>query len=263
VAEVAKKWYKKLGFPSRFDTEFYKALEEIPVSDAVTVADFECGTDGKRNLITALWLCEELAEKYKEKGIADEILLDTLSDLVIWTETWSEIKGELYLGENSWLARHLGMRLIKLGRLQYCMAGSEHDIPEYGVKEGDPVLEVHIPAVGPLNDEECVSSLQTAKAFFAEYFPDFKYNVRTCHSWLLDPTLLEILKEGSNILKFQNLFDIVHTEKADDIIRYVFPWDTNRYNVRYRVADGSLAAAVKKRALSGGDFLCGLGVIKE
>ncbi|MBR3594122.1 MAG: amidohydrolase family protein [Clostridia bacterium] len=263
VAEVAEKWYKKLGFPSRFDKEFRKALSETPVSDAVTVEDFKSGTEGKRNLITALWLCEELAEKYRQKGIAEEVLLDTLSDLVIWTETWSDIKGELYLGENEWLARHLGMRLVKLGRLQYCMAESEHDIEKYGIKKGDAVLEVHIPAVGPLSADECVSSLAAAKPFFAKYFPDFEYSVRTCHSWLLDPTLSEVLKEGSNILKFQELFDIVHTEKADDIIRYVFPWDTDRHNIRYRVADGSLAVAVKKRINAGGDFLCGLGVIKE
>jgi len=263
VAAAAEKWYKKLGFPSRFDNEFYEALKNIPVSDAVTVEDFRAGTDGKRNLITALWLCEGLEKRYKEKGIPEEILLDTLSDLVIWCETWSEIKGELWLGENAWLARHLDMKLLKLGRLQFCMAGSEHAIPKYKIEKDDNVLEVHIPAVGPLNCEECKTSLAAADEFFGRFFPEFTYSQKTCHSWLLDPTLNEVLKENSNILKFQELFDITETEKSDDIIRYVFTWDTNRVNLKNKVADGGLATAVKRRILSGGDFYCAIGVIKD
>ncbi len=263
VGKIAEKWYKKLGFPSRFDKEFYAALKEISVSDAATVEDFKNGTDGKRNLITALWLCEGLKARYEEKGIPEEYLLDTLSDLVIWCETWSELKGELYLGENEWLARHLDMKLIKVGRLQYCMAGSEHPIPKYAVAKNDNVLEVHIPAVGPLMADECAMSLSEGKAFFAKYFPEFEYKYRTCHSWLLDPTLNEVLKSSSNILKFQEFFDITETEPADDILRYVFSWDTGRHNLAGKTAEGSLAAAVKKRIAEGRDFYCGIGVIKD
>lgn len=57
--------------------------------------------------------------------------------------------------------------------------------------------------------------------------------------------------------------DIAETEQADDIIRYVFTWDTNRINLKNRPCEGSLAAAVKKHITQGGNFLCGLGVIKE
>ncbi len=263
VSAVAEKWYKALAFPGYFDEEFYSALKTVPVSDAVTVEDFACGTDGKRNLITALWLCEELSRRYEEKGIPLEYLFDTLSDIVIWTKTWSEIKGELYLGENAWLARHLDMKLIKVGRLQYCMAGSEHDVEKYGIKKDDNVLEVHIPATGPLNADECRDSLEEGKAFFARYFPEFSYKYRTCHSWLLDPTLCEHLKPDSNILKFQEFFDIAETEQSDDIIKYVFSWDTRRYNLKQKVAEGSLEKTVKAHISRGGNFYCGIGVIKE
>lgn len=263
VKAVAEKWYKKLSFPKCFDEEFYKALEEINISDATTTQDFENGKCGKRNLIMALWLCEQLNERYKQKGIPESYLLDTLHDIVIWTETWSAIKGELCLFENSWLARHLDMQLIKVGRLQYCMAGSEHDVHNYPINKNDNVLEVHIPAVGPLNYDECVESLKEGKEFFARYFPEFKYSYRTCHSWLLDTTLKEHIKAGSNILKFQELFDITELEESDDIIKYVFSWDARRYNLKQKSAEGSLAAAVKKHVAKGGSFYCGIGVIKE
>ena len=262
VAVIAEKWYKKLSFPDCYDEEFYKALKTVPVSDAVTPADFAEETDGKRSFISALYLCEQLAERYKQKYIPEKYLLDTLNDIRIWTETWSGIKGELYLGENAWLARHLDMKLIKIGRLQYCMANSEHSTEKYGINQNDNVLEIHIPATGPLSEKECDESLKLSKDFFAKYFPEFKYNYLTCHSWLLDPTLAEILNNESNIIKFQQLFDIVETESSDDILKYVFTWDTRRYNLNRHYAEGSLQKAVKKRISDGGNFLCGFGVYK-
>ena len=91
-----------------------------------------------------------------------------------WCVTWTNLnclKNELYLGELSWLARHLGARLFRLGRLQFCIAGAEHDIPSYGIKEGDTVIEVHIPEGERLTVEAAKASLEAAREFFPKYFP--------------------------------------------------------------------------------------------
>lgn len=44
-----KKWYKKIGFDTRYDKEFYDAIEKIPVDAAARVKDYdlEC-QDGKK-----------------------------------------------------------------------------------------------------------------------------------------------------------------------------------------------------------------------
>ena len=93
-------WYKKLNFPSKYDGEFYRALEEIEIPADSKLEDYDpkC-EDGKRNLLAYLYFCEELKRRYEEKGIGEDILMDTLSDLVVWTDVWSELKGELWLGE--------------------------------------------------------------------------------------------------------------------------------------------------------------------
>ena len=181
VSEIIEKWYNILGFPKEFDAEFKSALADIRVSDSIEAETYENYEDGKRNLLSFLYLCEKLQEKYATKNIPYDILVDTLKDIVIWNNIWSDQKNQLYLGECHWLKRHLTMRLFKLGRLQFCMAKAECDILCADVKKGDNVIEIHIPESGPLQKSECEKSVKIAKVFFAEYFPEFEYKCFTCH----------------------------------------------------------------------------------
>ena len=263
VPKVIEKWYRKLDFPKIYDAEFYRALREIKISDAISIEKYDIASqDGKRNLLSMLFLCEHLSEQYREKGISETILQATLSDLVIWTNIWSEIKGELYLGELHWLKSHLGMHLFRLGRLQFCMGKAEHDIPVKGVRAGGNVLEVHIPEGEPLSKESCLQSIEVAKKFFEKYFPEFDYKCITCHSWLLDSSLERFLNQGSNILQFGRMFEAVHSEKSDAILRYLFRWDTTRYNVKFAVPYNGFMEAVKRHVLKGGELYEVLGVLR-
>ncbi|MBR2432316.1 MAG: amidohydrolase family protein, partial [Clostridia bacterium] len=154
--EIVKKWYTKLGFPKVYDKEFFSALDRIKVTDALTIDTYDkkC-EDGKKNLIYYLFFCEELSKKYAEKNIPESILIDTLKDLVVWTNTWTCVKGTLHLSELNWLSRHLSMKLFKIGRLQFCFGKAEEDIPEFNVLCGDNVMEIHIQGEGKLDAEEC------------------------------------------------------------------------------------------------------------
>ena len=263
VALVAKKWYERLNFPKYYDEEFEDALK-IPVTDFLDVEayDKKC-VDGKRNLVSYLFLCEKTAKEYEKLGIPEDVLIATLEDIKTWCINWSNVKGELYLGELSWLGRHLSAKLFRLGRLQYCMAGAEHDIPKYGIKKGDPVIEVHIPEGGRLSVEECEKSLALAREFFKKYFPDYTYSVFTCHSWLLDDTMKKYLSENSGIVTFGDMFDKVETEESYDLLKYLFTWDTTPLNLKYRHPTSSLAEKIQKATLSGEKFYSTLGVIKK
>ncbi len=262
VPSIIENYYKKIGFNKAFDGEFHEALESIKISDAISIEDYNLKeTDGKRNLLSFLFLCKNTEEEYVKKGISREILYDTLSDLAIWTEIWSRKKGELYLGELIWLSLHLKARLFKLGRLQFCLGKSEFDIPHHNISKGDNVIEVHIPSNGePLTYDACVKSFSKARAFFADYFPDFDYKCFTCHSWLLDSSLKEILKSDSNILKFQTMFKLIKEEKSNAILNYVFEWGTRPEDIKNASCTSSFAENVKKRVLSGKSFYVGFGI---
>ncbi|MBQ3134371.1 MAG: DUF5596 domain-containing protein [Oscillospiraceae bacterium] len=257
-------WYKKLNFPARYDAEFYRALEEIEIPADSKLEDYDpkCG-DGKRNLLAYLYFCEELKRRYEEKEIGEDILLDTLSDLVVWTDVWSELKGELWLSELYWLNYHLGMRLFKLGRLQFCLGKAKHDVPTHNLAKGDPVVEVHIQAVGPLKQEDCVASVARARDFFATYYPEHAYKCFTCHSWLMDKKLDEVLSPDSNIIRFRDLFDIVHQQPSDAILKYVFKWDTTAERLAETPAVSGFARRVKERRLAGEMFNESFGILKE
>lgn len=182
VPGIIEKWYQRLDFPRVYDREFREALAEIKISDAISIEKYNVySKDGKRNLLSALFMCEKLAGEYREKGISEDILDATLYDLVIWTNTWSNRKYELYLGEMDWLKRHLSMRLFRLGRLQFCMEQAEDDIPQQGVKAGDNILQIYIPEGEPLSQEEYKQTVDEAKSFFKRYFPEFDYQCMICH----------------------------------------------------------------------------------
>ena len=262
VKGIIRKWYEALRFPKQYDAPFYKALAEIPVTDTVTTFSPSYNTEnGLRNLLNVLYLCEKTKEEYEKRGIPESILMDTLSDIVIWTNTWSNLKGGLYLCELGWLQYHLRASLFRLGRLQFCMGKAECDIPEANLKEGDPVIEVHIPEGKGMSREACVASIAEAKKFFATYFPEYEYRGVTCHSWLLDPTLAEVLKPESNILAFQSFFKVVKTDPSISILRYTLRWDASLENYRQIPATSSLAEKAKERIGKGGSFYIALGYI--
>ncbi|MBP3435618.1 MAG: DUF5596 domain-containing protein [Clostridia bacterium] len=261
---IIESWYKALGFPRRYDEEFYEALNTLPISDTITIETYDLNEqDGKRNFLSFLYFCEALKAKYEELGIGNDILMDTLRDLLRWTDVWSDLKGELYLGEIPWLAFHMRGKLFCLGALQFALGQAEHDVPEKGIAKGDNVVEVHIPANTDFSKEECDKSFAMAKVFFAKYFPEREYRYFTCDSWLLDHTLKQFLKSESKIIDFQNRFDVVKDEERDSIFRYIFRWDATRETALKMTATTSLAQKVQEYARDGGVFYVSLGVIDK
>lgn len=264
MKNIIEKWYLKLGFDDKYNDEFYKALSTINIAENTSIDTYDLeSTDGKKNLLSFLYMCEALEQKYIQKGIDNAILSDTLADIVRWTNTWSAIKGELYLGELFWLRHHMKMNLFKLGRLQYCMDKVWYDAPEKNLFEGDTVLSIHIPATGPLDYEECIQSLKTAKEFFRKFYPEFNYKYFICSSWLLDETLSEIMKPDSNILKFQTLFDIDSAVESEAIVKFVFGWNITRDMLGDIDAPNSFCEKIKNRFASGGKFYAGRGIIRS
>lgn len=242
TAGIIEKWYRELEFPKEYDAEFYQALSEITIPENCTIEayDLDC-KDGRKNLLSFLFFCERLEKMYAEKGIDRQILLDTLNDIVVWTNTWREVKGCLYLGELGWLSRHMRMELFRLGRLQFCKK------QEHGVN----MIDMHIPAIGPLDPESCKASIEKAKAFYAKHYPDYDYSGFTCHSWLLDRTLDDFQSEDSNIRKFRQLFTLEQEDVSDALLRYIFPWDTNAQNLEQAVPKTAFAKRIKEAFLNG------------
>ncbi len=261
VLTIARKWYSTLQFAPVYDALFEELCRQYPALPEEKIANypFDPSNDAGLHLLMCLYFCEELEDTYRRAGIPHSILLDGLHDLVIWTDMHYSLSGQLGVSEVNWLKFTFQFRLFTIGRLQYMLAPCVRDIPEIGVKQGAPVLEIHIPQNGPLYSEKCLDSMEAAKAFFATYFPDAAYKCFTCFSWLLDDTLLDFMREDSNIIKFQRLFTPVFKKESLDVLRFTLDWSLTADKIPHLKPTNSFTQAAKDAVMAGQKFYAVLG----
>lgn len=261
MLDIVEKWYKRLGFSTSYDARFYTHLEKTDIKDLSVFSLYNpYDNSPQKNLLACLYFCEELEKKYMAQGIEEQILIDSLQDLVLWNDTYYKMYSDIGISEFPWLDRTFLMQIFRLGRLQFSMFRSEFDIEELCIKVDDNVLEVHIPKGESLNYGECLESFKMAKNFFKKYYPDFPAEWCICHSWLLDESILPLLGEKSNIRKFQTLFKPVMRNASDSVIRFTFNWNTTREKLSECKSSSTFAEKLKQRALAGDEFYEVLGI---
>lgn len=155
--------------------------------------------------------------RYKEKGIEEEIFFDTMSDIKIWIDDYKNRTGKDGLYELNWIMHHMNLNLFKIGRLQFQKFFYHFKEPvKNGADEtsfGNKVLFVHIPRGEKLDEKECEKSFEKAKIFFEKYYSDYPSYKFFCHSWLLYSGNKKFMKDSSNILHFARLFSIIKEEE--------------------------------------------------
>lgn len=240
------KWFDLLPFPTQWRQEVAEAAETFST---------EAEHTPMWDLLYALSRCDALEQKYIEKGIPKNILLDTLGDLVVWSENQYLVHGTVGLSDAGWLEGHLNFKLFRLGRLQFKLEQAICSSKKYDLKEGDPVLEIHIPQGEPMHMEDVHAAYRQAKEFFSLYFPDFGYKYFTCGSWLLDHHMKDFLRESSNILKFGKEFDIIHWAPSNDAMRRLFELNPDKG------PENSFQRNVRTFVENGGQTLEGYGIL--
>jgi GNAT domain-containint protein/N-acyltransferase family protein len=167
---------------------------------------------------------------HRRRGIPDDVSWATLADLGRHLAVVRRLHGEPGADPPMWLRNHFRGALYQLGRLQFCRARVWYeqaalDRLGVGFRHADPALELHIPEEGPLAPDACDDALRRARGFFPRYFPDERYQVVICTSWLLDDQLGAYLRPESNIMRFQRRFRVLpggDTDGDEDILRFVF-----------------------------------------
>ena len=100
MKNIIRKWYAKLGFPKGWDSAFETLLGKTELSPC-TVDDYDHNADFARNLPMYLYFCEHLQKQYKQRGIEEKYLLDTLGDIVIWAKTHYGMHQSLGISETN------------------------------------------------------------------------------------------------------------------------------------------------------------------
>jgi hypothetical protein len=125
--------------------------------------------------------------------------------------------GEFGLHTHQWVNLVWSGFLFRLGRLQFNLAVERPD------RQSEWVLSTHVPADGPLPPTAVDESFATGRTFFAAHFPDYPVRWFHCRSWLLDPTLSELLPE-SNLAAFQRRWSLYGPPEPgeEDLLFFVF-----------------------------------------
>ena len=258
-----KQIYEKLGI----DDDLLCAALETARTDRGRLSDLVVpllkGKTGKakrldpiEKLALVLLALPRVYDNYKAAGIGDEIFFSTFSDIKIWCDNAFEQYGEKGLVNIRWIAKHVSMKIFRLGRLQYEFSRFAI-LPHAGLKNvlkcpyrmGEKCLTVHIPQGEKLEPSLCEESFQRANGFFGSHYPDYKYRCYTVITWLLNPDLENVLGEDSNIVKFGKTFTLLGRVPDSDMNeRRVFGYKKDRSNY---VADNALKRYVLDRIKNG------------
>ena len=126
--QIIRKWYEKLGFPAHFDELFEDSLKRHTLPDDMTLARYSelvaSDKDVEENFLILLFLLEELQQWFHNRGISDEIFMDTMKDLILWAEDYHKQSGGV-LGierEVGWLKTYYDGRFLEYLQSKYWLS---------------------------------------------------------------------------------------------------------------------------------------------
>ena len=118
------------------------------------------------------------------------------------------------------------------------------------LSEGDGFAGVHIPRGADLSADKITESFKLALEKTRRHYPELSAKAVCCSSWMLDPSLVEILGEKSKIAGFVNSFVKYPRKSAEtNIFGFVFPKIFDSYESLPE--ETSLQRKLKERYLRG------------
>lgn len=117
---------------------------------------------------------------------------------------------------------------------------------ELAVAPGDPCISLHIPSKARLDNASVSESLAQIKEFLRDYFPDYPYKAIFCSSWILNPALLDLLPDKSNLACFCRRFlPMTQVAAGADVFHFVFGYADGNVPLATLPENTSLQRALK------------------
>ena len=281
----------RIHIPPEAQTEFYRAETQLRSSErdasqmAQIKSDFDLGQIGFKEAIAQLKtlsdtaglseytlyfyfliLCSDvLHEKYRARGIEDQIFWDTMDDLRCKLLECYEVKGVWGTFVVDWYEGFLTMERFALGRFQYeekAFEGEPFTKNGITVNPKDIVYNFHIPSSGqPIDHATRYDSYRKAYEFYG-CKQKGKPLILVCDSWLLSAENEKFLPSDSNILAFIRDFDMISNRSYDT---FSDSWRVfgkhHTLPVEQRPVDTKLRKSVVQHLLNGGQMGYGYGLI--
>ena len=211
----------------------------------------------------------ESAERFRSWGIDEEIIHHTLSVLQRFTVEYKKEFGVFGFDRGFWAWRQASGRIFRLGALEYEYLTLTIRASGFtGIPAATPVLTIHIPSGTDLSREALDDSYQQARAFYAAHpevcLADGQPPQHIiCNSWLLSPTLYQLLKPESGIRRFVDDFKICSSEAESKGCYHFLFMAKDDADPATLPENTSLQRAVKAHLVAGGGIGSGFGLLKR
>ncbi|MCI5778702.1 MAG: acyltransferase domain-containing protein [Lentisphaeria bacterium] len=190
----------------------------------------EGGDFSRIRYAAAFFAAPKIPEFFAEYGFPERVMLETMTDLVVWLRNEKKHRGICGLNVRAWewQVELYRARVTRHGRLEcnsewiYNRETLKDAAGNVLLRPGDAVINLHIPEDGPMRMEDCFASMRRMVDFFAKYRPQVDWKGFLCESWLLDRQLRAMLPGHSNIVKFQDLGPHYPVHETRDSVFRIF-----------------------------------------
>ena len=152
-------------------------------------------------------------EEYRKRNISNDIFVATMKFCTRFLHEYHQTFQTYKFVWEQWFPRQISLNEYRIGALEYEFVDAEN-------RE----IEVHIPSDADLRKRSVAQSIKDFNTFRAKHYPGWKTVKLTCNTWMLMPELKEMLGKESNIIAFQNLFEIDTVDyEATWYMEWIFP----------------------------------------
>lgn len=199
--------------------------------------------DGMKELCCQLRCALKAKEDYARLALPEDVYYASMGALSRFVKEHMESYGRYGFDRGFWSVRQISARLFRIGQLEY-------ELTDY---EGKKAVSIHIPTDACFAPEAVQKSLDQAQELLQSRFPEYERGIWFCHSWLLSPTLREMLPESSNILSFQRRFAVRKLDMpCEGMLQWVFK--NPKLSLGELPENTSLQRKIKAYLRSGGTF---------
>ncbi|MDR3472107.1 MAG: acyltransferase domain-containing protein [Devosia sp.] len=241
--------------PEVKQAEQYKALlyDRATWGDGVRAVATTLGEDpnGMKMLAFMLLRAAETHARYVAMAVDDTIFADTMKFCTRFVLDHQEHYGTYAFTWGWWFPRQLSFQEFRIGTLEYELIETDKGRS----------ISIHIPGDATLSLDALRQSYLAARATIARIAPDFAAADMFCDSWMLSPVLHDLLPARSNILAFQESFDLIEIDPAN---RHATRWIFGRDDLPLTdLSEGtSLQRNTKALLLKGGNIGSAVGKLR-
>lgn len=150
---------------------------------------------------------------YQRIGIEDTVFIQTMKFCTRFINEHKKVYGDFAFRWAWWFPRQLALQEFRIGELEFEFVDAE-----------DRQISIHIPSDANLNPQSVKQSFAEYRAFLHRFYPDWESVAWNCESWLLSPALKQLLPKTSNIILFQELFEVESVDyDSMAVLDWVYP----------------------------------------